>query len=528
MRKAVRRYGGTAVRYCAAFACVLTALPAYRLTAQEAERGRAVYDKWCAECHGDDGDGAGAAAPFMLPRPRDFTRALYQIRTTASGEIPTDDDIMRVMDDGMPGTAMPGWKDDLSDQERRDVVAYIKSFSRFFRGAAPEAVAFGRQPGMSDAGLTEGRRLYEELECFKCHGDQGRGDGTSAPTLKDDWDFPIRAADLTKSWSFNGGSSVEDIYRRMRTGLDGTPMPSFSDVIDADIITDEQLWRLAQYVRSLSPDDPPRVREVVRAFLVEGALPADPDDSAWARTEAFYVPLVGQVVVEPRWFTPRVDGVWVRALHNGEQLALHFTWNDPSQSPDPSWQEWVERIAATVTDVDGPIPPEQGADRFHVQVPMRLVEGMDRPYFLGGDTRRPVYQWRWASAPDRMVEGSSTGPDRFVPRTGTAEATHVAKFEDGQWRLEIVRSLMPSDTTAAPVFVTGRAIPIAFFAADGSDGELDLRGSVSTWYAIYLDVPTPLRAYVMPLFAVLITAGLGIMVVWRAQQHGRGSQISSN
>ncbi len=497
---------------------------------QDVERGRAVYDKWCSGCHGEDGAGGGTAAAFMLPRPRDFTGALYQIRTTASGELPTDADIRRVIDDGMPGTAMPGWRDRLSNRERDDLVAYLKTFSRFFGSAAPAPapapIAFGKEPRKSGDWQAEGRRAFEQLECFKCHGDQGRGDGTSAPTLTDDWDYPIRAADLTEPWNFNGGSSVEDIYRRMRTGLDGTPMPSYTDAVDAGVITDEQLWQVAQYVRSLSPAEPPRVREVVRAFLVEGELPVEPADSAWAQTEAFHVPLVGQVVVKPRWFAPRVDGVWVRAMHNGERLAMHFTWNDPSQSPDSSWQEWLDRMARSMTDVDAPVQTEQGADRFHVQVPMRLVDGMERPYFFGGDTRRHVYQWRWQSAPDRLDEGSATGPDRFVSRSGNPQATHVARFERGQWQLQITVSVIPSDTSTAPTFVLGRAIPIAFFAADGSDGERGLRGSVSTWYAIYLDVPTPVSAYAVPVLVMLITAGLGVMVVWRAQQRDHGGRTS--
>ena len=88
-------------------------------------------------------------------------------------------------------------------------------------------------------------------------GQQGRGDGNSAPTLKDDWDHPIRAADLSASWKFRGGSTVEEIYARLKTGLDGTPMPSFQEAIENKLITDEQLWHVAQYVRSLSPEEPP-------------------------------------------------------------------------------------------------------------------------------------------------------------------------------------------------------------------------------------------------------------------------------
>src|ERR671924_32471 len=98
-------------------------------------RGKAVYDKWCAGCHGDTGAGDGYAQTFMLPRPRDFTKGVYQIRTTASGELPTDDDVRRVIEEGMPGTAMPGWRERLTSAQREDVLAYIKTFSQFFAGA---------------------------------------------------------------------------------------------------------------------------------------------------------------------------------------------------------------------------------------------------------------------------------------------------------------------------------------------------------------------------------------------------------
>ena len=48
-----------------------------------------------------------------------------------------------------------------------------------------------------------------------------------------------------------------------------------------------------------------------------------------------------------------------------------------------------------------------------------------------------------------------------------------------------------------------------------------LRGAVSAWYAIYLDVPTPGRVYVQPIVAVLLTAELGLFVIIRAQRRER-------
>ena len=89
--------------------------------------GKAVYDQWCAGCHGEDGAGEGPAANTMLPRPRDFTLALYQVRTTASGELPTDEDILKVINEGMPGTAMPGWEEVLTEAEILALVKKSKS-----------------------------------------------------------------------------------------------------------------------------------------------------------------------------------------------------------------------------------------------------------------------------------------------------------------------------------------------------------------------------------------------------------------
>ena len=89
------------------------------------------------------------------------------------------------------------------------------------------------------------------------------------------------------------------------------------------------------------------------------------------------------------------------------------------------------------------------------------------------------------------------------------------------------RALVPADTAHSPRFLAGRAIPVAFFAADGSNGEDAVRGSVSTWYAIYLDVPTPPFVYVAPVATMLLTAGIGSILVLQAQRRARGTGLSN-
>ncbi len=487
--------------------------------AQDLQRGQRLYDRWCAECHGFEGKGDGAAAPYMLPRPRDFTLGLYQIRTTANGELPTDADLVRVIKVGMPGTAMPGWSSRFNDAEIRDMVAYIKGFSRFFaQFGAPDPIAFASPPRLTEEGLAEGRKFYEEIECWKCHGDQGRGDGPSSPTLQDDLDDPVRAADLSEAWNYNGGGTVEEIYRRLRTGLDGTPMPSFSDLLDSGYMTEQQLWHLAQYVRSLSPEKPPAVREVIAAALVEGDVPSAPGDSIWDGVERFYIPMVGQIILEPRWFAPTVDGLWVQAVHNGDELAVRIVWHDPSRSPDPGWLEWQQRVALSVVPLQDSTGVTPLPDALTVQFPSTIPSGRERPYFVMGDSRRPVYLWRWSSDGSRdEARATGLGSARGLPAAAQTLAA-AAEWDRGEWRLVFRRNLATADTTGFLQFRSGESIPIAFFAWDGSNGEAGSQMAVSSWYGIYLREPTPTTVFLSPVLAMLLTAALGVFAVWRAQR----------
>lgn len=502
------------------FAGALIASVVQPAAAQDTTAGQAVYVRWCAGCHGVDGDGQGPASGYMLPRPRDFTAALYQIRTTGSGELPTDDDILRVINRGIPGTTMPGWSDVLTQQERNELVPYLKTFSRFFTSlGAPTALDLGSPPRADEAAIAEGAEFYQSIECWQCHGQAGRGDGTSAPTLEDDGDMPIRAADLTENWRFNGGGTVQDIYRTLRTGLDGTPMATFQEMVESGIMTDQQLWNLAHYVRSLSPEDAPEPSELITAALVsEGPLPTTVTDEAWAGVERFYVPLVGQIVLAPRWFDPRVDGVWVQALHNGTEVAVRVSWDDPSESPAPAWEEWRQRIVELMEPKEAEHDPGPHPDRLALQFPSRMPQDERRPYFLMGDTRNPVYLWNWSSD-----QGGSEMDARGFGTELRQESQGLqtdAAFSQGQWSVLFTRPLTTEDESDLQM-ATGEAIPIAFFAWDGDNGEYGHRGAVSSWYFLALQEAPPVTVYVAPAVALALTALLGVFAVARAQKRER-------
>ena len=210
------------------------------------ELGKEVFEAHCGGCHGPKGDGAGPAATFLWPLPRDFTTGVFKFRTTPSGALPTDGDLVRTITRGVRWTAMPTWHE-VGDKERLAVVTYIKTLSKRWKEDAPEPpLVIPPPPRATPELVARGRTLYERAKCAECHGDGGRGDGPSAATLKDDSDRPIRPADFTRG-EFKGGAGVADVYRTMTTGLDGTPMPSF-----ADTMADAERWAISYYVLSLS------------------------------------------------------------------------------------------------------------------------------------------------------------------------------------------------------------------------------------------------------------------------------------
>ena len=85
------------------------------------ELGKAVYEKRCLGCHGEKGAGDGPAASRFKPVPRDFTKGLFKYKTTPHGSPPTDDDLIRTVTEGLPGTGMPAWKSIIKENQIRSV-----------------------------------------------------------------------------------------------------------------------------------------------------------------------------------------------------------------------------------------------------------------------------------------------------------------------------------------------------------------------------------------------------------------------
>ena len=120
-----------------------------------------------------------------------------------------------------------------------------------------------RTPSSSES-IARGRKLFlsKEAKCASCHGETARGNGTSTeafndlpgkppgtksdkPGLFDNWGNIVKPRNLTTG-VFRGGRRPIDIYRRIHSGIKGTPMQAFGTTLK-----EEQIWDVVNYVLSI-------------------------------------------------------------------------------------------------------------------------------------------------------------------------------------------------------------------------------------------------------------------------------------
>ena len=485
-------------------ALVLAATPV-QAKPGNAENGETVYMKRCVWCHGEEGDADSPAAEYLLPPPRDFTAGLYKFKTSPfSEDFANDGDIFRMIKDGMPGTAMPGWSNILSEQDMWDLVTYIKALAELEEEPG-KIVDFGTQVASSPESIEKGKALFNDGErCTECHGKEGKGDAIKK--LKGDNGERTWPRNLTKPWTYRATSDPKEIFTRISVGIPNTQMPSFADPKSKKKLSIEERWHVANYVVSLAKTDKTVRAEntVVKADKVEGDLPADPNDAAWEATTPSTFFLVPQIVYKDRFFRPANDTITARALYSDTELAILLEWDDRTKSipgnPD----------AIKIAD------EEMGEDRVTIQLPVTIPEGMKKPYFVKGDTANPVNLWQWASGakdkPESVALGNGTGVDAVEERDAAAAGLSAkGAYKDGTWRVVMKRSLVTGDGETDIQFEEGRFTPIAFHNWDGSNSEIGSKHTLTTWYWLLLKPAASSKPLLVALLLAALVLALEIM-----------------
>ena len=120
----------------------------------------------------------------------------------------------------------------------------------------------------SPESIANGRKIFlsKDAKCASCHGETGRGNGPSTeafndlpgqppgtksdkPGLFDNWGNIVKPRNLTAG-VFRGGRRPIDIYRRIHSGIKGTPMQAFGTTLK-----EEQIWDVVNYVLNIPFED---------------------------------------------------------------------------------------------------------------------------------------------------------------------------------------------------------------------------------------------------------------------------------
>lgn len=236
------------------------------VSASELNRGKMIYTKSCLACHGIKGDGKGYAGKGLLVPPRDFRSGIYKFGQVIAGELPHNEDFYEILDKGLKGTAMLPW--DLSAQEKKDVINYIKTFAlkvwkgkdkklgvRILAENNPYNLAF------KNSAIKRGEVIYHtDARCQSCHSaylsplafknltgeeDVDLVEFFSSKPQDSEYSFKTIPPDFT--WhEIRSATTLQELYVRIAAGVGGTSMPSWKDILSND-----DLWALAYYVRSL-------------------------------------------------------------------------------------------------------------------------------------------------------------------------------------------------------------------------------------------------------------------------------------
>ena len=468
------------------------------------DKGKALYEKLCAFCHGPEGAGDGPASKYMNPPPRDFTMGLYKWKSTPFDEYaPSDEDLSRMISgmrshdsipgwDGMNGTSMPGWSDVLGKAEVKELAAYLKSLAGYEKAEKPAVDLSGKVKPESKS-LERGKALFKD-RCSECHGEAGRGNATKK--LKDDWGARTWPRDLTEGWTFRAGSTPEDIYTRITAGISGTQMPSFADPVSKKIMTDAERWDAANYAASLNePERKPVVNAALKAAKVDGGLPEGPADGLWDKAALSGFFLFPQIFSGDKAYTPSINSVSIRAMYNDKEIAFLLEWDDPTNSMP--WDQKSIEIA------DGELFPDAAA----IQFPAGQIKPGERPYFgMGGP--KPVTIWQW-KGPESIESGQAA---RVIDACGVKNMTHrladglvfaSGHYDRGRWRVVLKGPLKGSDKD--PAFEEGGFMPIAFALWDGSNGDKGGRHLMTGWQWMALEKEGEGPSYFWP-------AAVGIIV----------------
>ncbi len=240
----------------------------------------------------------------------------------------------------------------------------------------------------------------------------------------------------------------------------------------------------------------------IRAIYTEQAVPITPTAEAWQLAPEEQVKLSAQKILPP-YGGGGVPSVLVRAVHDGQQLALRFEWIDATANQEVGSNHFRDSIA--------------------VGFPTRESERMPSPYM--GDVEIPINIWQWTADFDANARGHGGFAKRYphyegvwyfpqdytvrrdvrawrgtqpvielvamgwgtLERKVSQNVFGVSSYADGRWRVVLRRALStgnPEDTLFRP----GETTQMILAVWDGENEEVNGRKNITMmWTPLTLD-----------------------------------------
>jgi len=274
------------------------------IDAANLNRGLDGYSKYCAACHGRNGDGRGYSSQGLDTPPRDFRLATYKFAGVTPGDLPHDEDLARIVSTGLDGTVMMKWA--IPDALLSDILQYIKTFSpegqgwRKAKSKPGERILPGKDPwgeSKRKEAIVHGKLVYHGYaSCYSCHPAYATLSELNAfratyemppmeqmrpnawmPDPKESTTYSVAVAGdkackasrdcgadnqlcrlgrcerklqlMPPDFLLNAlrsGSGTEDIYRVIAAGIPGTAMPTWKGAL-----SEKDLWGMSYFVESL-------------------------------------------------------------------------------------------------------------------------------------------------------------------------------------------------------------------------------------------------------------------------------------
>ena len=231
---------------------------------------------------------------------------------------------------------------------------------------------------------------------------------------------------------------------------------------------------------------------MIRVRLVEGELPAGPEDTAWAKVSPMTLPLSGQVITRPVWPEPTARALTVRSLHNGAEIAFLLEWQDNTKNDRLTPGTFRDGVAIGLPLGDAPAFFCMGQLDHYINIwhwKADWQSDIDRRAAKTSEKARDgvrtfeVIPRRVSSVEDLIGGGFST----LTTKEKQGRVQGKAVWKDGVWHVVMRRPLVSEEQENEAKLIPGRVQTVSFAVWNGENKERNGQKAVAPWFQLIID-----------------------------------------